>query len=49
MLANNIEWKKILPPEELFDFVESYWMLENRSDAAHEIIILPDGRFDIIF
>jgi AraC-like DNA-binding protein len=37
------------PVSQLTDFVESFWMLENRSDKAHEIVILPDGRFDIIF
>ena len=49
MSANGLKWKTIKPTKELSDFVESFWMLENTSDTAHEIVILPDGRFDIIF
>lgn len=49
MLINQIEWEKIQPPDELKDFVESFWSLANHSDTEHQIIILPDGRFDIIF
>jgi AraC-like DNA-binding protein len=44
-----IEYKIIKPIPQLSDFVESFWMCENTSKAAHEIVILPDGRFDIIF
>jgi AraC-like DNA-binding protein len=29
--------------------VESFWMLANDSHNEHQIVILPDGRFDIIF
>lgn len=49
MLTNDIEWKTVKPPNELTDFVESFWMLANHSNKEHQIIILPDGRFDIIF
>jgi AraC-like DNA-binding protein len=49
MLTSNIEWKTVKPPNKLTDFVESFWMLANHSDKEHQIIILPDGRFDIIF
>lgn len=49
MPTNDIEWKTIKPPNDLDDFVESFWMLANHSDREHQIIILPDGRFDIIF
>lgn len=44
-----IKFKIINPSLQLYDFVESFWMLENTSDAAHETVGLPDGRFDIIF
>src|SRR3954463_13001343 len=37
------------PSPNLSGFVESFWMLENPSDTAHETVGLPDGRFDIIF
>lgn len=46
---NGIGFKVAKPSPQLFDFVESFWMLENPSDKAHETIGLPDGRFDIIF
>jgi AraC-like DNA-binding protein len=49
MSAANIEFKQNLPTSQLSDFVESFWMIENTSNKAHEIVILPDGRFDIIF
>jgi len=46
---NNIKYKSIKPEPSLADFVESVWMLENTADTAHEIVVLPNGRFDIIF
>jgi len=49
MQTNDIEWKIIKPQNELNDFVESFWMLTNHTDKEHQIVILPDGRFDIIF
>ncbi|MDQ0593509.1 AraC-like DNA-binding protein [Chryseobacterium ginsenosidimutans] len=49
MQRNEIEWKTLKPTNDLHDFVESFWMIENHSDKGHQIIILPDGRFDIIF
>ncbi|ANH81871.1 transcriptional regulator [Niabella ginsenosidivorans] len=49
MLTNQIEWEKNQPPDALKDFVESFWMLANHSDTEHQIIVLPDGRLDIIF
>jgi AraC-like DNA-binding protein len=49
MLTNEIEWKIKNPPNELSGFVESFWMLKNTSNTAHNIVGLPDGRFDIIF
>ena len=49
MLANDLEWKTIEPPQQLTDFVESVWMLANPTNQEHQIVILPDGRFDIIF
>ncbi|HEY5462974.1 MAG TPA: AraC family transcriptional regulator [Hanamia sp.] len=49
MATKDIEWRTVNPPNELNDFVESFWMLANYSDKEHQIVILPDGRFDIIF
>ena len=49
MPTNDIEWKTVKPPNGLNDFVESFWMLANHTSKEHQIVILPDGRFDIIF
>src|SRR5699024_5865245 len=49
MQINDLQWKIVKPPAELTDFVESFWMLANHSDKEHQMIILPDGRVDIIF
>jgi AraC-like DNA-binding protein len=49
MQTKDIELRTIKPPTELKDFVESIWMISNQSDQDHQIVILPDGRFDIIF
>jgi hypothetical protein len=49
MPSNNIQLKIIKPSPQLSDFVESFWMLANHSESAHEIVVLPDGRFDILF
>jgi AraC-like DNA-binding protein len=49
MLTNDIEWKTVKPPNELNEFVESFWMLANHTDKEHQIVLLPDGRVDIIF
>ncbi len=49
MPISDIIFKIKEPPPQLSDFVESFWMLENTSGAAHDTVGLPDGRFDIIF
>ena len=46
---SGIEFKIAKPSPQLSDFVESFWMLENPSDQEKEIVVLPDGRFDIFF
>jgi len=45
--GSGIEYKIAKPSTQLFGFVESFWMLENTSDTAHESVGLPDGRFDL--
>jgi len=41
---------KITKPNDLLaTFVESFWMLESEIDQDKEVVILPDGRIDIIF
>lgn len=44
-----IELKTIQPTAELSSFVESFWMITNPTDKDRQIVILPDGRIDIIF
>lgn len=49
MQTNDIELNTIKPTDTLYDFVESFWMIANNSNKEHQIVVLPDGRFDIIF
>jgi len=49
MSIADIEYKVIKPGPALSDFVESFWMLTNHTDEEKEVVILPDGRFDIFF
>lgn len=44
-----MEIKSIQPAKSLTGFVESFWMIRNDSPEEKAIIVLPDGRFDIIF
>ena len=49
MQTESIEFKSKKPAKPLADFVDSFWVMTNHSDKDHKIIILPDGRIDIIF
>lgn len=49
MSFQDIQYATIPPPPVLAGFVESFWMLANPSDNAHEVVILPDGRIDLFF
>ena len=49
MTVSDLELKTIQPVTGLADFVENFWMIRNHSNAEKEIVILPDGRFDVIF
>ena len=44
-----IELRIVKPVPELFHFVESFWMLINHAEKENEIVVLPDGRFDVFF
>lgn len=46
--ANRLVYKLVQPPVELEPFVESYWMLISRSHQEQDIVVLPDGRIDLI-
>lgn len=49
MQTNDMEWKITKPPEKLTGFVKSFWMLANHADKEHQMVILPDGRVDVVF
>ncbi len=44
----NLIFQSQKPEFSLSDFVESFWMLDNSSEHK-EVILLPDGRIDLIF
>jgi len=48
-MLNNFDFKLIKADKSLSDFVESFWMLHNKSDNDKEIVVLPDGRIDLTF
>ncbi|MCF0051506.1 AraC family transcriptional regulator [Dyadobacter sp. LJ53] len=48
-MNNDLNYELIKPDRSLDDFVESFWMLQNQSDTDKEVIVLPDGRIDLIF
>ena len=45
----NFDYKIVKPKKSLSDYVEMYWMFTNHSEEGMEIVIIPDGRIDIIF
>jgi len=49
MASPDIEYTFIKPVPNLSDFVESFWMLINHANTPKEVIVLPDGRVDLIF
>jgi len=49
MVAPDVEYKFVQPGDALCDYVESYWMLVNHANEPREIVLVPDGRIDVIF
>lgn len=49
MTDTDFEYGISNPEKPLSDFVEMFWMLINHSETGKEIVIIPDGRIDIIF
>lgn len=49
MVLSDLELNTMQPVAGLAYFVESFWMIRNHSAAEKEIVVLPDGRFDMIF
>lgn len=48
-IIDDIEYVQVKPEGDLNDFVESYWMLYNRSGVEKNVVGLPDGRIDLFF
>jgi len=44
-----IEYKVTPPDSSIAPFVESFWMVVNRSEQSKDIVVMPDGRVDIHF
>lgn len=49
MLTDNLDYKLIKPKLPLADFVDFFWMLNNNLNEEQEIVVLPDGKIDILF
>jgi AraC-like DNA-binding protein len=49
MAFRDLEYRTAQPALELAEFVESFWMLANHSDAAQPVALVPDGRPDLVF
>lgn len=49
MALTGIDFQTKLPPPSLAGYVESFWLLQNRTDQEKEVVILPDGRVDVFF
>ena len=45
----DLEYQTLTPPPALAEYVESFWMLVNHSDATQPVVIVPDGRVDTFF
>ncbi|MBO9585029.1 MAG: helix-turn-helix transcriptional regulator [Flavobacterium sp.] len=46
-MINDLAYQYIEPSQNLSDFVDSFWCMENKSDETLETIGLPDGRIDL--
>lgn len=49
MAFHDLEYQTLAPPPALAEFVESFWLLVNHSDAGQPVVIVPDGRVDTFF
>jgi AraC-like DNA-binding protein len=49
MRSNLLEHIIQLPDNSLSEFIERFWMVRNTSGEDPQIIIVPDGRIDLIF
>lgn len=49
MQAAEFKYQLIKPDSPLAGFVDYLWMVSNQSGSDREIVVLPDGRVDILF
>lgn len=49
MAFSDLEYRVVQPALPLSEFVESFWMLANPSEAEQPIVLVPDGRIDVFF
>ncbi|NMH28861.1 helix-turn-helix domain-containing protein [Flavobacterium silvaticum] len=47
-MEDNLLFRIVKPDESLSGFVESFWLLHNATGKDKEIVVLPDGRVDLI-
>ena len=49
MAFTDLEFQSCQPPPALAEYVESFWLLANRTDTEQPVVIVPDGRVDVFF
>ena len=47
--STEIEYQYQSPPEEISLYVDRFWCLKHASKTAKDVILLPDGKIDILF
>ena len=48
-MDNDFINKIVHPDISLSDYLDWFWMMENRSSEDKDVVVIPDGRIDIIF
>lgn len=48
-MNRDFNYELIKPDKSIAEFVESFWSLQNLTESDKEIMVLPDGRIDLIF
>ena len=46
-MDHELDFKLIKPDHSISHFVESFWLLQNRSESDKTIVVLPDGRVEL--
>lgn len=47
-MDKDLEYKIVEPDESIADFIDSFWLLRNKSGSDKKTIGLPDGRIDLM-